>query len=64
MNLNTVIRVVASIVVIGAIIFFVIPGMFWTAARIIFELFILVIWGIVGYILLKVLESIWKSDKK
>jgi len=63
MDLDTVIRVVASIIVIGAILIFIVPGIFWTAARIIFDLFILLIWCLVGYVLIRVLEGIWKNKK-
>lgn len=63
MSLDIILRILASIIIIGALILIVLPGIFWTAARIIFQLIILVVWGFVGYLLIKALEAVWKNKK-
>jgi len=61
MGLNTALKIIATLIIIIALILFVLPGIFWTAASIIFKLIILCVWGFIGYILIKIIDKIWKK---
>ena len=63
MSLDTIFRILSTIIIVGALIFLVLPALFWTAARIIFEIVILVVWSFIGYVFIKALENIWKTKK-
>lgn len=49
-----------TVILVGVLLFWVVPTIFWIGIRIIFELAIMLIWGFIGYIMIKALENVWK----
>jgi TctA family transporter len=62
MDFDKILRVIVSIIILIVLIFAVVQA-FFTIARILFEIIILVVWGFIGYILIKLLEGVWKNKK-
>lgn len=62
MDIEKILKVIASIIIIAALIFAVVQG-FFAIARILIEVLILAAWGVIGYILIKLLELVWKNKK-
>jgi hypothetical protein len=61
MSIDDILKVIATIVIILILLFGVLPGIFWAAIGIVYQLIIIVVWGIVGYILVKLIEKIWQK---
>ena len=62
MDFDKILKVIASIIIVAALIFAVVQG-FFAIARILMEIIILAAWGVIGYILIKLLETVWKNKK-
>jgi len=62
MDFDKILKVIASIIIIAALIFAVVQG-FFAIARILYEVVILALWGVIGYIFIKLLEAVWKNKK-
>ena len=63
-SIDKIFKVCASILLVGAILFYIIPNIFGIILHILFELVSLIVWGLFGYIVIKGIEYIWRSDKK
>lgn len=63
-SIDKIIKVVASIFLVGAILFFVIPSIFGIVLKSLVDLISLFLYLCFGYIIVKGLESIWAPSKK
>jgi hypothetical protein len=61
MSIDDILRAIASIIIILVLLFGVLPGIFWAAIGIVFQLVVIIVWGLVGYVLIRLLEEIWKK---
>jgi hypothetical protein len=50
----------ATVILVGVLLLWVVPTIFWTLMRVFFEVIILVSWSFIGYIFIKALENVWK----
>jgi len=62
MDIEKILKIIASIIIVVVLIFTVVQG-FFAIARILYEVVVLALWGVIGYILIKLLETVWKNKK-
>jgi hypothetical protein len=60
---DTAFKWLCTIILVAGLLLWVIPTIFWTSIRVIFELFIIMIWSFIGYFFIEAIKAIWAGKK-
>jgi hypothetical protein len=63
MTFEDLLKYIAAIICVVALVFWVIPGIFWAATGVIWNLVMIAIYGVAGFILVKIIIECFKKKK-